>query len=329
MLYSQMPIENSQPAFPLPITSRALRGVIFATLAALLSIGCAASAEEVHRARHSGYKTAFATVYSETLAAVARRYPRASENPTTGMIKTAWHTVSVQTGTNQSNGQRAGTAARGGGNQITSGNVSAISPTAASNRKRYFIRFRVQVIGGDPWRIRVVGEASEWSAGDVPLPLRGAEVPPWLEGRSAALEVDIYRRLKKYAVRIEEDKQEEKVFAIEKPESFGEIPEEAAEVVESVYLALKSRDMDRLGAHLSESVIWSEGSEGNAEMAIVMWQADTGLMDSLVALLDQGCRPETETSIRCDQGTEDKPAGAHAIFEKRDSSWVMVEYLRD
>ncbi|MBL4632722.1 MAG: hypothetical protein JKY56_02550 [Kofleriaceae bacterium] len=322
-----MPIEFSQPALALGITSRALRGVFLLTLGAILSLGCAASDAEIRRARHSGYNAAFATVYSEALAAVARRYPRSVEDPTTGMIKTAWHIVSVQTGTSASNSPRAGTQARGSGRQ-TSGGVDAISPTAASNNKRYFIRFRVQVIGGDPWRVRVFGEASEWSAGDVPLPLRGAEVPPWVEGRTAALEVDIYRRLKKYAVLIEENKKVKPVFKIARPDSFGEIPDEASSVVEAVYLAVKSRDMGALRTHLSEDVVWSPGSAGNAELAMVMWQADTGLLDAMSTVLDEGCTAESDSRIRCDTAKQSGMA-AHVIFEKRAPGWVLSEFLRE
>ena len=56
------------------------------------------------------------------------------------------------------------------------------------------------MVGGKPWRVRVTGEASEWELGAVPVTLRGADEPHWLQGRTDALRVAIYRRLKAYAV---------------------------------------------------------------------------------------------------------------------------------
>src|SRR5678810_675115 len=67
--------------------------------------------------------------------------------------------------------------------------------------KRYFIRFDVVVAGGRPWRVKVTGHASEWEPGAaMPVELHGPAKPHWLEDRTDAPTVAIYKRIKPYAV---------------------------------------------------------------------------------------------------------------------------------
>ncbi len=211
--------------------------------------GCAASAAEVKRANNSGYNTDFSTVYGEALAAVVKLYPRTAENAVDGLISTAWHRVAVQTGRGNRNQQ----------NQALAGQTpqaQSLTSTAAASRKLYFIRFRVHVVGGKPWRVRVTGEASVISAGDHPMPLRGAETPPWLKGRIDALRVAIHRRLKKHAVTVEREipKAEGTIITIDEPTGFGDIPKGAEEMLMELHRGLSLRSMPDIRAQLAEDV---------------------------------------------------------------------------
>ncbi len=57
-----------------------------------ITCGCL-SKKEIKTARNSVYDTEFANVYSAAVDAVRTLYPTFEENPTTGVIKTAWHQV--------------------------------------------------------------------------------------------------------------------------------------------------------------------------------------------------------------------------------------------
>jgi len=287
---------------------------------------CAASAAEVKRAERSGYNTDFSTVYGESLAVVTKLYPRTAEDAVDGIIRTAWHRVAVQTGTGRNNGQQSNTVA--GTNQA----ATSLTSTAAANRKQFFIRFRVHVVGGKPWRVRVVGEASEWSAGDVPMPLRGAEVPPWLKGRTDALRIAIYKRLKKFAVRVEEDipRAEVKIISIDEPSSFGDIPEAAQELLVEVHRALSLRSFDDLRAQLADDVQWSEGEIGSADVAMVMWQADTSLLEAMLATMARGCvAGDGAVTVSCPRAYSQEPnyEGHRLIIEKRGERWVVSAFV--
>ena len=75
------------------------------------------------------------------------------------------------------------------------GTSPALAGTSMPTRlayKRFFIRFDVGVIGGRPWRVKVVGHASEWEPGNaMPTELHGPARPHWLEGRTDALTVAV------------------------------------------------------------------------------------------------------------------------------------------
>ena len=311
-------------ALPLPITTllRFAPGLVF--LAALYSTGCAASAAEVRQAKQSGYEADFATVYSEAMTVVSEHYPHMVENATTGLIQTAWHIVTGQTGSNRDNSPTTSSRARG--QTSSSGGIESVATTAAHDRKKYFVRFRVHILGGKPWRIRIKGEASVWSAGDVPMPLKGAEIPSWLEGRTDALRVEIYRKLKKYAVPLKVIPNKKKVvIKVKSPESFGEIPKEASAVLTDVYVAVKSRMFRKFRKHLASDVLWSLGSEGDADMAMVMWQADTSLLDTLVATLELGCHMDA-LQIVCEKA---QSGGPRVVFEKRNGTWLLISFLAE
>ncbi len=302
-----------------------LQTFVLTSLLAIIA-SCAASAAEVKRAERSGYNADFSTVYGETLAAVVKLYPRAAENAVDGIIRTAWHRVAVQTGTR---GNRQRTNAVAGSNPAS----TSLTSTAAANRKQFFIRFRVHVVGGKPWRIRVVGEASEWAAGDVPMPLRGAEVPPWLKGRTDALRVAIYKRLKAYAVRVEEKipQAEGKIITIDEPSSFGEIPDGAQKMLVEIHRAISLRSFGDLRAQLAEDVQWSEGEVGNADVAMVMWKADPSLLEAMLGAIGRGCvAGDGNVTVSCPRAYSQEPnfKGYRLIAEKRGDRWVVTAFVK-
>ena len=292
----------------------------------MLLASCAATDAEVKRARTSGYNADFATVYGETLAAVIKRYPRTVENAVDGIISTAWHRVAVQTGSGRQDNQQVSQVA---GTQSTG---STITGTSASDRKQFFIRFRVHVVGGKPWRVRVVGEASEWAAGDVPMPLRGAEVPSWLKGREDALQVDIYNRLKKVAIKVEKEipRAEATMVTIDEPSTYGDIPEGAKTLLAEVHRALSLRSFDDLRAQLASDVQWSPGEPGNADVAMVMWQADTSLLDAMRVAISRGCvAGDGALSVSCPRAYSERSdyQGHRLIAEKRGDRWLVTAFV--
>jgi hypothetical protein len=299
-------------------------------LALLLTFGgCAASEAEIRKANSSGYESDFATVYGEALAATVELYPHTIENAVTGLIQTAWHPVASQAGGRQSSDP---TGSQINGNQGNSGGIGSLAGTASSDAKRYYIRFRIHVVGGKPWRVRVAGEASEWSAGDVPLPLKGAEVPPWVKGRTDALRVAIHKRLNKYAVAVDKDIPVIKspVLISKEPDSFGDLPEAAHEQVALVFRAIRSRDMQALRASMADDLQWSLGDEGNADVALALWQADTNSLEQLGKVIEVGCATgDGALSVSCPFNYLSEPnySGYRAIFELRKGVWQLTAFL--
>ena len=308
--------------------SRSLVGSVLPVVVLLaFVISCAASAAEVKRAENSGYDADFSTVYGESLAAVLKLYPRTAENAVDGVIRTAWHRVAVQTGSGRVNQQQGG--------QIAGNNASSVglTNTTASDRRQYFIRFRVHVLGGKPWRVRVVGEASEWAAGDVPMPLKGAEVPPWLKGRTDALRVAIHKRLKHVAVHVEKEipQAEGTIITIDEPPGFGDIPEGAQLLLEEIHRALSLRSFEDLRSQLADDVLWSPGEAGNADVAMVMWQADSSLLEAMRIAIGRGCvAGDGNVTVSCPRAYSEEPnyRGHRLIAEERAGRWVVTAFVK-
>lgn len=321
-----------------PSIARSLRITSCAPCVGILCLGlllgiasCAASDAEIRSAKTAGYESDFATVYGEALSATVQLYPHTVENAVTGLIQTAWHTVAMQTGTRQSSDSLGGSQI--GSNQGANNSVGQISGTASSDQKRFFIRFRVHVVGGKPWRIRVQGEASEWRAGDVPMPLKGAEIPPWVKGRTDALRVAIHKRLKKFAVKVDKDIPEIKspVVVMKEPSGFGEIPAPAKKLVATVFRAIRSRDMTTLRSSMADDLQWSLGDAGNADVALALWQADTNSLEELSKVLEAGCASgDGAITVSCPvaYSSEANYTGYRAIFEERKGVWQLTAFLR-
>jgi hypothetical protein len=305
---------------------RSTRGARFAGLAIA---GCGASKQQVHRARTSGYQTDFARVYSEVLEAVRKRYPQLAEDARAGVIKTSWHPMRITNeGTDDglSSQQRDALEAQ----QRSQGNVGAIGGSNLQ-RKRYFIRFDVHVLGGKPWRVAVRSQASEWELGAVPVELKGADEPHWLKGRTDALYLDIYNRLQKYAVplKVDEGAGAPKPVAAADLSVYGSIPADAARSVHDVVVAARQRAYPRLRASMIDEFTWSLGGDQSAEQALVMWQADPTVLPALIDVLTQGCVADGATRVVC-------PAAAltehyddyRASFELRGKAWRITSFVR-
>lgn len=295
---------------------------LLSTIALLVAAGCGASDVEVRSAKTSAYKADFAVVYSEALAAVRDLYPTLNENPVAGTIKTAWHPINLQQGTEDE--QQYSQAQNAGGR-----GASAFQQTTAL-RKHYFVRFDVHVVGGNPWQVRVHGRAASWKAGEIPTPLSGAEVPPWLEGRTNALEVAIYRRLKKYAVKM---KTRARVAKAERPapdaSKFTGVPEAAAKVLAEVETAARTRDSVRLRSSMADEFTYSLGDAPSADTAVVIWQADPAVLTELAGILSQGCVPKDD-QIVCPAAFRDDPdyLGYRAGFAQVDGAWKMIFFVK-
>ena len=279
-------------------------------------------------AKTSGYKTDFAVVYSETLTAVRDLYPNLVEDARVGIIKTAWHPVHI---------------AQGNDEQQIPSNAQQLSPTGSpsafqatnSLRKNYFVRFDVHVVGGRPWRVRVHAQAASWKAGEVPTPLRGADVPGWLEPRKEALEVAIHRRLKQYAVRLQVTSGDRAPRAARPasgdPGRFGaNLPPAAVKVIAEVEQAAASRDVGRLRPLMADEFTYSFGDSPSAETAIVMWQADPTILAELGKALSAGCAEDTKDGqVVCPAAflTDGNFAGYRAGFRNIGGAWKMVFFV--
>src|SRR5690606_19392522 len=257
------------------------------------------------------------------LAAVRELYPTVVEDARVGHIATPWHPINVQQGTDD---QQIPV-------QHTAGSQPSAFQTTTALRKVYFIRFDVRVVGGNPWRVRVEGYASSWKAGEIPTPLKGAEIPPWLEGRVNALEVAIYRRLKQYAVplryRSGDDEQKKAPPPLDVAK-YGSIPADAATVIGKVEQAAAARDVAALRPLMADEFTFSLGEAPSADTAIAVWQADSAALVELGKALSGGCAEDPQSQrIVCPTRffTEQGYLGYRAGFARVDGAWKMIFFV--
>ena len=72
---------------------------------------------------------------------------------------------------------------------------------------------------------------------------------------------------------------------------------------------------------------WSLGAPPSAEQALIMWQADSSLLDRLVAVLEAGCAVETaDKRVACPDGAA--LDGYRAVFENGAGGWKMTSFAR-
>jgi hypothetical protein len=322
-----------------PITTRRSAGSRAARLllgAALLAAACTNKAE-VAAAKHSLYDTDFARVYSAALAATRDLYPNLDDNPGAGAINTAWHQVQLAGGPDDMNSSstvsRNGMGTNGmggmGGGTVSQAAAQTGMPTRLAT-KRYFVRFDVSVIGGRPWRVKVVGHASEWEPGAaMPVEMHGAARPHWLDGRLDSLTVAIYEKVKPYAVPMKDE-----IAAIpdEGPRfeaaAFKGVPAGAAATLAAVKTSLAQRDWAMLRKLLADDVTWSLGGGPGADTAMAMWQADADAFESMTRAIDAGCKPQPDgVQVRCPAG-EPVAGKFQLVLEARGPSWRVTSFLR-
>lgn len=308
-----------------------LNRIIF--LAAVIAFGLSAGAcrnkKEIHSAKHSLFDTDFAIVFSTALEVTRTTYSNVDDFPATGMIKTAWHQVSYANNQDDLSNQRTVAQSQGmpaGG--ATGGAASAGMPTRLAY-KRQFVRFDISVAGGRPWRVKVIGRAAEWDPGNaLPTELRGMAKPAWLDGRTEALQVAIYRKMKAYAVPMKEEVEVKvgPVMPTTDPTTFKGIAPDAARSLASIKDALARRDYPALRGMLADDVVWSLGGAPGADTAMAMWQADPETLDAMARTIAAGCG-SAEQRVAC-------PAGApvvgawQLILEPRPTEWKVSSFIK-
>ena len=261
---------------------------------------------------------------------VRELYPQLSEDARSGLIKTAWHPVHIQQGTNNNATDNNLPVSTMPGSQV--GNELTGPQT---NQELYFVRFDVHVIGGRPWRVHVHGQAALWRAGEIPTPLHGADVPQWLKGRVDSLNVAIYRRLKKYAVAIKyRKKAPARAASPTDLAKFGPVPAAAARVIAEVDRAAVARDAGGLRQFMADQFTYSLGDAPSADTAIAVWQADGTILAALGKVLAAGCAQDprkyiTGPRVVCPARylQDSSYAGYRAGFQQVGGAWKMVFFV--
>jgi len=309
---------------------------IFLLAIAVLAIGCS-NKKEVRAAKGSVYDIDFAVVYSGALAATRELYASLDDNPGAGQIKTSWHQVSYANNNDDLTNQRTVAAGQGiasntgtSGTTVSPGAQAAGMPTRLAY-KRYFIRFDVTVAGGRPWRVKVIGHASEWDPGNaLPTELRGEARPPWLDGRIEALQVAIYRKIKAYAVPAKPEVVEAEKKELELPKtdpgSFKNLTAPQAKALASIKDALALRDNAALRSRLADDVVWSLGGSPGADTAMAMWQADPETLDAMGRAITGGCAA-VDKKVACPPGPP--VTGAYQlVVEQRGADWKVTSFVK-
>jgi hypothetical protein len=288
-----------------------------------LAFGCVNQAE-IALARTSVYDTDFANVFDAVSKAARANYPNLDENAGNGTIKTAWHQVKFNTSNEDPRSAQLSSSAQG----FAGGQQAGAGTPVRGVYKRYFVRFDLAVVGGRPWRVRVIGRASEWEPGmAVPNELSGAAVPGWLPGRVDAMTVAIYKRLK--SVAIVQAAPEVKVVEDDRtnPNVFSNVPADAAKVLAAISDALKVRDVSALRPYLDRDVVWSKGAAPGAETAVVMWQADPVFLDEMQAAI-AACSAGQSQEVLCSPAATTPGAPRTVLtLSARTGQWKITQFL--
>jgi hypothetical protein len=299
--------------------------------AALALAACASNTKEVKDATHSVYDADFAIVYSAALDVTRHFYPNMNDNPGPGTIATAWHEVRYNT---DQDADMTSQSTLANANGVNTGASQAQMQAGAPTRlayKRYYIRFDVKVVGGRPWRVKVVGHASAWDPGAaMPVELHGMARPHWLTGRTEALEVAIYKRIKQFAKPVKEevpvDPNEVDIVKTD-PASFKAVPPAAAKLLAEVKDTLAKRDYPTLRTQLSDDIVWSLGGGTGADVAMATWQADPGAFDAMAGAIAAGCAADGNKAV-CPAGPA--KAGTYQLtVEPRGDEWKVTSFVRD
>lgn len=275
------------------------------------------------------YDTEFAIVYSAALEATRELYPNIDDHPAPGKIQTAWQEVQSAscsggggTGCDEMVNQRVLSQQRGPAATSPAASMAGM-PTRLAY-KRFFIRFDVHVFGGRPWRVRVTGHASSWDPGAaMPVELRGADKPGWLEGRTEALQIAIYRRIRQYAIPMKDQAPEEAMGPKSDPAMFTGVPRDAARVLADIKDALAKRDYATIKPRLASDVLWSAGGGRGADSAMATWLADPIAFDAMAFALAK-CSGNFQR-VTCPSGTV-VPGAYQLVLEARPGGWKIVSF---
>ncbi len=307
----------------------------FCALVVMLA-ACGGDKKEVNAAKHSLYDADFATVYGAVMEIVRASYPNIDDNPGNGKIATAWHQVQY---TNDAESDLPAQSTYSSPNRSMNGVPGSMSSPASSagglptrfSSKRYFIRFDINIMGGRPWRVKVVGHASEWDTGMAnPTELHGIARPHWLEGRTDALQVAIYKKIAKYAIPMKEEapgNPDEDTVAKTDPASFKGVPDGAAKRLAQIKDALGKRDYAALGPQLDTDVVWSLGGGTGVDGAMATWQADPGTFDAMAAAINAGCAPADAKRVTCPAGAP-TPNAFQLVLEPRGDAWKITSFVK-
>lgn len=238
------------------------------------------SAKAVKRAESSVYDAEFAVVYSAALREIAKSYPTYQEDAKAGTIATAWHHVRYA---NPAAEDRRATQMQ----NRAQGMTQAGNPMAGQSvlNKQYFVRFDVKVLGGRPWRVKVVAHAQELTPGNtLPVDLHGLAQPSWVQGRRGALVIGIHERLKAFAQQPKTAQPEAGTLVVK-----GDLPPAARKTLEELRAALDVRSMQGVRAALADTVVWSQTDPPSADVAMAMWQADGQTLALMASVIDTGC----------------------------------------
>ena len=303
-------------------------GLLFAVAVAS---GCGSKAD-IARAKHSLYDTDFAVVYNAALDATRTLYPSLDDNPGAGAIKTSWHQVSYANTQDDLAGSR--TLSTGSTSPGTVGGSPAGQQLGMPTQlayKRFFIRFDVTVLGGRPWRVKVIGHASEWEPGAaLPVELSGAARPPWLDGRTDALIHAIYKRIKRHAVAMKDEVapvKPEDLIPKTDPKAFANVPAAAAKRLALLKDAVVRREYSTLRAQLFDDVAWSAGGAPDADTAMAMWQADPETFDAMAKAIGTRCTSSADAKVAC-PGGEPAIGQWQLVLELRGDAWKVSSFVK-
>jgi hypothetical protein len=313
--------------------ARRHRIIFLATLLAALCalcVACGGNKKDVERAKHSVYDTEFVTVYNAALQATRDLYPHLNDSPGPGKISTAW--VQVRFGNNQDDlgNQRVLSQSQGMQGSPGSPQSTMVGMPTRLAYKRFFVRFDVSVIGGRPWRVKVVGYASEWEPGAaMPSPMTGAQRPTWLDGRIDALQLAIYKRIKQFAIPMKEpvETTTEVKLPTTDPGAFKGVPPGAAKALAALKDTVSKRDYVALRPMLDDNIVWSLGGGTGADIAIATWQADPGILESMQAAIAAGCAHGPDKKVACPPGVP-QPNVYQLVLEERGGTWKVTSFVR-
>jgi hypothetical protein len=296
---------------------------------AVLLLGACSNKKEVQSAKRSLYDTDFAVVYSAALDVTRDLYPTINDNPGPGKISTAWHQVSYANNQDDLSNQRV--LSQGQGVQPGAGpGAQMVGVPTRLAYKRFFIRFDVSVIGGRPWRVKVVGHASEWEPGAaMPSELRGAQRPAWLDGRIDALQVAIYKRIKQFAVPMKEEVEVVAEGDVRKtdPAQFAGVPAGAAKRLAAIKDSLARRDYAALRPQLDDNVVWSLGGGTGADVALATWQADPATFETMAEVIAAGCVASGAKQVQCPAG-DLQPGKWQLLLAEAKGDWKVTSFMR-